>query len=249
MAILIGIAVLVLIIAVIAFVATRPTDFRVQRSAQIDAPADVVFSIINDLHQWGRWSPYDKRDPNMKKTFGGPSAGLGANYAWNGNNQVGEGRLIILESKPGELVTMRLEFSRPFKANNQVNFKIVPSDGGTRVSWIMDGKYNFITKLMSAIMDMDKMAGTDFEHGLANLNTVAQAETQRSGQSAQARRKLGNASHRPALSRQIGNRTVSVVNAVRARKLRRSNLFVALLVALKARKRRTPTPSRASLPA
>jgi Polyketide cyclase / dehydrase and lipid transport len=191
MAVYIGVAVLVLIVAVIAYIATRPTDSRIQRSAQINAPAEVVFSIINDLRRWGEWSPYDKRDPNMKKTFEGPSAGPGAVYTWNGNSQVGEGRLTIVESKPGELVSMRLEFSRPFKCDNQVNFRIVPSEGGTRVSWIMDGKNNFMGKFMSLIMDMDKMVGTDFEHGLANLNTVAQAEAQKSAQSTQASVRVG----------------------------------------------------------
>jgi Polyketide cyclase / dehydrase and lipid transport len=191
MAISIGIVVVVLIIAAIAFIATRPSNSRIQRSAQINAPADVVFSIINNLRRWAEWSPYDKRDPNMKKTFEGPSAGPGAIYIWNGNSQVGEGRLTIVESKPGELVSMRLEFSRPFKCNNEVNFKIGPSDGGTRVSWIMDGKNTFMTKFMSIFMDMDKMVGTDFEHGLANLNNVAQAETQRFGQSARADVKVG----------------------------------------------------------
>jgi len=191
MAISIGIGILVLIIAAIAYIATRPTDFRIQRSAQLSAPADVVHSIINDLHRWGQWSPYDKRDPNMKKTYEGPSAGPGAIYIWNGNKQVGEGRLTIVESKPGQLVSMRLEFSRPFKCNNHVNFKIDPSDGGTRVSWIMDGKNNFMGKFMSVIMDMDKMVGSDFEQGLANLNTVAQAEAQRLGQSARTSAQAG----------------------------------------------------------
>ena len=191
MAVYIAVAVLVLIVAVIAFIATRPAYSRIQRSAQINAPADVVFSIINDLRRWAEWSPYDKRDPNMKKTFEGPSAGPGAIYIWNGNSQVGEGRLTIVESKPGELVSMRLEFSRPFKCDNQVNFRIVPSDGGTRVSWIMDGKNNFMGKFMSLIMDMDKMVGTDFEHGLANLNTVAHAEAQKSAQSTQASVQVG----------------------------------------------------------
>jgi uncharacterized protein YndB with AHSA1/START domain len=175
MAISIRIAVLVLIIAAVAFIATRPASFRYQRSANVSAPPHSVFAIINDLHQWSRWSPYDKRDPNMKKSFGGPSEGPGASYTWNGNNQVGEGRLTIEESKPGELVRMKLEFSRPFKATNEVNFVLVPSEGGTRVSWIMDGKKNFMSKAMSLVMDMDKMVGTDFEQGLANLNTVAQA--------------------------------------------------------------------------
>jgi hypothetical protein len=117
-AISIGIGVLVLIVVAIAFIATRPTNFRIQRSAQINVPANIIFAIINDLRRWGEWSPYDKRDPNMKKSFEGPSAGPGAIYIWNGNNEVGEGRLTIVESKLGELVSMRLEFSRPFKPTN-----------------------------------------------------------------------------------------------------------------------------------
>jgi carbon monoxide dehydrogenase subunit G len=169
------VVVLAVVIALaLALIATRPDDFRIERSAQINAPPEAVFSIINDLSQWGRWSPYDKRDPNMKKTFEGPSSGPGAMYAWNGNSEVGEGRLTIVDAKPGELVTMKLEFTRPFKATNEVNFKLAPSDHGTCVSWIMDGKYNLITKTMSLCMSMDKMVGKDFEQGLANLNTVAQ---------------------------------------------------------------------------
>ncbi len=177
MPVIIGIIVVLVLLAAVAYIATRPEDFRIERTARIGAPPDVVFSIINDLRQWSRWSPYDKRDPNMKKTFDGPSTGPGASYAWNGNNQVGEGRLTILESKPGELVSMTLEFSRPFKCKNQVNFKLVPSEGGTRMSWIMDGKNNFMAKAMSVVMNMDKMVGKDFEQGLANLDGVLQAET------------------------------------------------------------------------
>jgi uncharacterized protein YndB with AHSA1/START domain len=175
----VGIAVLVVILAVVVFIATRPASFRIERSARIDAPPDVVFSIINDLHQWGRWSPYDKRDPAMKKTFEGSPAGPGAVYAWNGNNQVGEGRLTIMESKPGELVAMKLEFSRPFACTNRAIFTLAPSEGGTRVTWTMEGKNTLMGKAMSLFMNMDKMVGTDFEEGLANLNTTAQAETAR----------------------------------------------------------------------
>jgi hypothetical protein len=164
----------VLFVALFVFIKMRPTDFRIQRSGQVSAPRDVVFGIINDVHQWTLWSPYDKRDPNMKKTYEGPAAGPGASYAWNGNNDVGEGCMTIIQSKLGELITMKLEFTRPFKATNEVNFKLEPSDGGTRVSWIMDGKHNFMMKAMSLFMNMDKMVGKDFEEGLANLNTLAQ---------------------------------------------------------------------------
>ena len=111
---MIGVLALV-ITAALAFIATCPAKYRIERSAQIDARPDVVFSIINDLRRWDEWSPYDNRDPNMKKTFEGASLGPGASYCWNGNNQVGEGRLTTVEGKPGELVSMKLEFSRPFQ--------------------------------------------------------------------------------------------------------------------------------------
>ena len=126
-AISIGIGVLVVVIAAVAYIATRPASFRYQRRRSVSASPQYVFSIINDLHQWELWSPYDKRDPNIKKTFAGPSEGPGASYSWNGNSQVGEGRLTIAESKPGELVPWKLEFSGPSKATNEVNFVLVPS--------------------------------------------------------------------------------------------------------------------------
>ena len=175
----IGIALLVLLLALIGFIATRPGSFRIERSGRISAPPDVVFSIINDLHQWGRWSPYDKRDPAMTKTFEGASAGPGAIYAWNGNNQVGAGRLTIVESKAGELVSMKLEFFRPFACTNKAIFTLAASEGGTRVTWGMEGKNTLMSKAMSLFINMDKMVGKDFEEGLANLNTAAQDETQR----------------------------------------------------------------------
>ena len=175
----IGIAAVVLIVAGLAFIATRPDTFRIERSGQIGAPPDVVFSMINDFHQWGRWSPWDRLDPGMKKTFEGPHAGPGSVYSWAGNNKVGEGRMTNLESKPGELVAIKLEFFKPFKATNQGNFTLSPSQSGTRVSWSMDGKKNFMAKAFHLVMDMDAMVGKDFEKGLANLDTAAQAEEKR----------------------------------------------------------------------
>ncbi len=181
MLISIGITVLVLAAAIAGFVATRPAEFRIQRTATIDAPCDVVFAIINNLHRFNEWSPYERLDPNMKKTYEGPAAGPGASYAWSGNNQAGEGRLTIVESIPGELVSMALQFTRPFKCNNEVNFKLSPSGERTRVSWIMDGKNNLVGKVMCMLMNMDRMVGTEFEQGLTNLDRVASAELQRAG--------------------------------------------------------------------
>jgi Polyketide cyclase / dehydrase and lipid transport len=170
----IGIIIAVLIVALLVYIGTRPADFRIERSAQMSAPGDAIFSIINDLHEWGRWSPYDKRDPEMKKTFEGPPRGPGATYAWTGNRKVGEGRLTIVESKPGQLVSMKLEFARPFKCTNRVNFTLAPSTDGTLVSWIMEGRNNFMAKAFSLIINMDKMVGSDFETGLANLKSVVE---------------------------------------------------------------------------
>ena len=172
-------AVLVLVLLLVVFIATRPTEFRIERSHNVGAPAGVIHGIVNDLSQWQRWSPYDKRDPNMKKTLEGPPSGPGASYAWNGNNQVGEGRMTITESKPGELVAMRLQFSRPFKCDNKVMFTMAPAEAGTRVSWIMEGKNTFMAKAIGLLMNMDKMVGKDFEEGLKNLDGVAQADARK----------------------------------------------------------------------
>ncbi len=193
MAKMIGIVVLVLIVGAIAFISTRPESFRVERSAQIGAPAEVVFAMINDFHQWGQWSPYEKIDPSMTKSFEGPSAGPGASYSWSGTGKAGAGRMTILESRPGELITLKLEFTKPFEATNLTTFTFAASETGTRVSWIMEGKNSLMGKAISAFMDMDAMVGKDFEQGLANLDTVARAETRKLGQAAQAQE--GEAAH------------------------------------------------------
>jgi uncharacterized protein YndB with AHSA1/START domain len=176
MLMLIGIIVVVLIVALVAFIRTRPDRFRVERSALIHAPADVVFSMINDFHQWGRWSPYEKLDPNMTKRFEGPPSGPGAVYAWSGNSKAGEGRMTILESIPGERVSLRLEFFKPFAATNQATFTLVASEKGTQVTWSVEGENTVMGKAISAFLDMDALLGKNFEEGLANLDTAVQTE-------------------------------------------------------------------------
>lgn len=166
-----------IIVSALVYISTRPDSFQIRRSAEIPSSPDVLFGIINDLHRWSEWSPYEKFDPQMKKSFEGAAFGPGASYAWNGNKHVGEGRLTIVESQPGEHVTMKLEFSRPFKCNNQVVFKLYPIDNGTNVSWIMDGKNTFISKAFGLLMNMDKMVGQQFEEGLANLKKLVQPKT------------------------------------------------------------------------
>lgn len=171
--------ILVFLIGLAVFVLTRPDAFQIARTGKIDAPPHVVFPIINDLRQWNRWSPFDKYDPNMKKTYEGPASGPGAQYAWSGNDRAGEGRMAITDIKLNERVAMDLEFTRPFKATNKVNFVIEPAGTGSNVSWIMDGKNNLFMKFFSLIMNMNKVVGKEFEEGLANLNRVALEESRK----------------------------------------------------------------------
>jgi hypothetical protein len=168
-----GFVAVVLIVAVAAFISMRPSHFRVERSALIGAPGDVVFPLIDDFHHWVQWSPFEKLDPKMTKTFEGPAAGPGAIYSWSGNSKAGAGRATILDSKANELVSIRLEMFKPFAATNQVTFKLAPAESLTRVSWIMEGRNNFMVKAMSLFMSMDAMLGKEFEEGLANMNKVA----------------------------------------------------------------------------
>jgi hypothetical protein len=173
----IGIAVLFLALAALGFVATRPAGFRIERSAVVGAPPEVVFALIDDFRQWGRWSPWEKVDPGMQRTFAGPAAGPGASYAWAGNREIGSGRMTILESRPGERVSIRLEFFEPFAATNEARFELAAAGAGTRVTWSMEGRNGFVGKAISLVMDMDAMVGTQFERGLADLDAAARAAT------------------------------------------------------------------------
>lgn len=157
-----------------AVIAAQPADFRVERSAVISAPADKVFEQVNDFHNWERWSPWAKLDPAAKTEFEGPESGEGAVFKWSGNNQVGEGSNTITESRPGELVKIRLDFVRPFQGTNTAEFNFREEGGQTFVTWSMYGKNNFMAKAMSLFMDCDKMVGGQFEQGLANLKAVAE---------------------------------------------------------------------------
>ena len=165
--------VLALLAAAIAFIASRPSAFVISRNAIVHAQPEAVFPLLNDFHQWSRWSPYEKLDPNMKRTFDGPESGAGASYAWSGNGDVGEGRMEILDAMPGKSVTIALEFRKPFPAKNLATFTLLPLEGGTRVIWAMKGENGFLGKAMSLFVDMDALVGKDFEQGLANLDKAA----------------------------------------------------------------------------
>ena len=173
---IVGIIVLVFVVAVaglLGYAATRPDDFRVQRSIAIKAPPEKVMGLVGDLRGWTAWSPYEKKDPGMKRTYSGAPAGKGAVYEWNGNKDVGRGRMEILESTPSK-VLIKLDFMEPFEAHNTAEFTAVPRGDSTSVTWSMYGPSPFMAKVMQTVIDMDKMIGTDFEAGLQSLKAVAE---------------------------------------------------------------------------
>src|SRR6185295_1013284 len=173
--ILIGVAAVIVLLAI--FIATRPAEFVVSRSASMATSPAAVFAQLNDFHKWESWSPWAKMDPNAKSTFDGPSSGEGAKFAWDGNNDVGAGNMTITEAVPNDHVRIRLEFIRPFAGVNDTLFTIKPAGDKTNVTWTMSGKNGFMGKAISLVMDCDKMVGPQFEKGLANMETAANAES------------------------------------------------------------------------
>ena len=171
--VLIAIAVIVVVFAVI--VVLQPSSFRVARSTSISAPPAAVFAQVNDFHKWEAWNPWGKIDPAMKQTYEGAPAGTGAVYTWAGNNEVGVGRMAITESRPSDLIRIRLEFFKPFAATNQSEFTFKPEGDQTGVTWSMTGNNNFMAKAVHLFMNMDKMVGGQFEKGLAQMKAVVEA--------------------------------------------------------------------------
>ena len=176
--ILIGVpVVLLLVVALFAtVVAMQPNEFKVVRSAKIAAPPEKIFEHVNDFHKWDAWSPWIELDPNAKIAFDGPSSGKGAKFSWNGNDNMGEGSMTILESRPAELINMELAFVRPMQDAAQVEFALQPAGEETVVTWTMSGEQNFMEKAVCMFMNMDKMVGGDFEKGLAKMKKVVESE-------------------------------------------------------------------------
>ena len=163
-----------LVIAVLGtIVALQSSEFRVVRSAILSAPAQALFALVNDFHRWEAWSPWEKLDPALERSYDGSPAGVGAVYSWVGNNQVGEGRMTILESHPNDLIRIKLEFLKPFAATHTADFTFKPEGDRTRVTWNMFGEKNFLSKAIGLFMNMDKMIGDNFEQGLAQLESAA----------------------------------------------------------------------------
>jgi hypothetical protein len=172
--ILLGAAALVVLLAIV--VALQPSAFRIARTVKIAAPPSAIFPHINDMRAWLPWSPWEKLDPTMKRTYEGAASGVGSVYSWVGNKNVGEGRCTILESHPNELVRMKLQFLKPFKATNGAEFILAPEGNQTAVTWAMTGERNFMFKAMNLVMSMDKMCGGAFEQGLNDLKAVVEEQ-------------------------------------------------------------------------
>ena len=169
---IIAVVIAVAVVAVLVYAATKPDKFGVQRAASIGAPPEKIFPLIDDLHAHTSWSPFEK-DPNMKRTHSGAARGKGAVYEWEGNRQVGAGRLAIIHSTPSK-VTMALDMLKPFEAHNVVEFTLEPKGGSTNVTWAMRGRQRYMAKLMSTFINCDKMVGSQFEEGLGKLKALAE---------------------------------------------------------------------------
>lgn len=171
---IVGAVLLVAVAAILIYASTRPDSFRVERSTAMNAPPEKIFPYIERLKRWAEWSPYEGRDPAMKRAYSGAESGKGAVYEWDGNDQVGKGRMEIVDSKPPNKVVIKLDFLKPFEGHNTAELTVEPKGGQTIVTWAMYGPSTFMTKLIGTFMDMDDMIGRDFAAGLAKLKTVVE---------------------------------------------------------------------------
>jgi hypothetical protein len=170
--ILLALGALILLVLIVA--AFQPDTYALSRSATISASSAVVFDQVNDLHRYQTWNPWSKFDPAAKYTHEGPPLGVGAKLSWAGNSQIGEGRMTIVESKPHELVRMKLEFFKPFASVANADFALAPQGNQTSITWTMSGEKNYMSKVMCMFMSMDEMVGTQFEEGLATLKSIVE---------------------------------------------------------------------------
>jgi uncharacterized protein YndB with AHSA1/START domain len=167
-------AVLAIAIAIVLILAASKRDtFSVQRATTIKAPPERIFPLINDFHQWASWSPYENKDPAMKRSFGGAASGRGAVYAWEGNKNVGSGRMEIMDASAPSKIVIKLDFFTPFEGHNTAEFTMLPQGDATNVTWLMHGPPPFMSKVMQVFINLDNMIGKDFEAGLANLKRLA----------------------------------------------------------------------------
>jgi len=163
-----------LVVVLLVVILLQPATFRISRSASMAAPPATVFAQVNDFHNWEAWNPWQKIDPGAKNTYSGAAAGPGSTFAWEGNDEVGAGRMTITEARPNDLVRVKLEFLKPFAATNTADFTFEPRDGQTAVTWSMYGDNTFMSKAFGLFMDMDKMVGEQFEKGLADMKQIVE---------------------------------------------------------------------------
>jgi uncharacterized protein YndB with AHSA1/START domain len=173
------IAIIAIVLAVAAAIvlvlaAAKPGTFSVQRAISVRAPAERIFPLINDFHQWKSWSPYENKDPAMKRTFGGAVSGKGAVYGWEGNKNVGSGRMEILDAAQPSKIVIKLDFISPFEGHNTAEFTMLPQGEATVVTWLMHGPAPLMHKVMQVFMNLDHMIGKDFEVGLVNLKNITE---------------------------------------------------------------------------
>jgi len=172
----IAVIIVVAVAALLGYAATKPDTFAVQRSARIKAQPETIYALIEDFHRWNVWSPYEKLDPAMTRNYSGAATGKGSIYEWSGNSKAGAGRMEITDTTPPSKIVMSLDFTKPFKTSNIVEFTFEPDGDATKVTWTMHGPSPFISKVMGTLFDMDKMIGKDFETGLADLKAASEKQ-------------------------------------------------------------------------
>jgi uncharacterized protein YndB with AHSA1/START domain len=171
---IIAVVLAIAIAVVLILAATKPDKFSVQRAIAVSAPPEKIFPLINDFHQWGSWSPYENKDPAMKRSYSGASSGKGAVYGWEGNKNVGSGRMEILEASAPSKIVIKLDFFAPFEGHNTAEFTMLPQGDATTVTWLMHGPAPFMNRMMQVFMNLDHMVGKDFEVGLANMKRITE---------------------------------------------------------------------------
>src|SRR5215470_6024736 len=172
--VIVAVVAAVVVGAVLAYAATKPDTFTVQRTASIKAPPEKIFPFINDMRTWVAWSPFEKKDPDMKRIYSGTESGKGSFYEWDGDRNIGRGRLEIADTKPPRKVVVNMHFIRPFEAHNVAEFTLEPNGDTTTVTWAMHGPVPYFAKIVHVFLNMDRMVGTDFETGLANLKVLTE---------------------------------------------------------------------------
>jgi Polyketide cyclase / dehydrase and lipid transport. len=171
---IIAVVLAIAIAVVLILAATKPDRFSVRRATTVKAPPERIFPLISDFHQWGSWSPYERKDPAMKRSYSGAASGNGAVYAWDGNRNVGSGRMEILDASAPSKIVIKLDFFTPFEGHNTAEFTMLPQGDATSLTWLMHGPAPFMSRLMQVFMNIDNMVGKDFEVGLANLKRLTE---------------------------------------------------------------------------